>query len=363
MSLQCVVIDHAHKLAFRRTDETAFNGFSATLFAFHQEGYVMRTMMLSSLALTALLTTGCVTKQTHESALLELEQTRTALGDARSTIETQRSEISTQQQRIEDQKAQIAKLQKSIGEKQAKIEEQERLIAEQKGRIEDQLGQIESNRQELARGYGELKSLDAKKAEMQKELEAQMQSLDAIRSDLKDSKRQFETLKQIEAETQKRNEIYASFIDKLKNMIDGGQLTVSIEQGRIVINLPENVLFPSGSAMLNSEGRAALKQVAGLLSEFSDRRFQIEGHTDNVPIKTSRYPSNWELSTARALSVVHLMTQEGVAPQNVSAAGFGEFHPRADNETQEGRSLNRRIEIIMLPNLDILSSELPKLAN
>jgi len=145
-------------------------------------------------------------------------------------------------------------------------------------------------------------------------------------------------------------------------MIDGGQLTVSIEQGRIVINLPDNVLFKSGSANLNSEGKDALTKIAAVLSQFSDRRFQIEGHTDNRPINSARFPSNWELSTSRALTVVHLLTDMGVSSENISAAGFGEFHPRADNETEEGRQLNRRIEIIMLPNLDILSNELPKVA-
>ena len=73
-------------------------------------------------------------------------------------------------------------------------------------------------------------------------------------------------------------------------------------------------------------------------ANFSDRRFQIEGHTDNVPIKSARFPSNWELSTARALAVVHLLTDMGVTPENLSAAGFGEFRPRADNDTDEGKT-------------------------
>ena len=170
-------------------------------------------------------------------------------------------------------------------------------------------------------------------------------------------------LSKIEVETKRRNEIYAQFVNRLQSMIDGGQLTVSIDAGRIVINLPNNVLFNTGSANLNTEGKQAMAQIGEVLSQFTDRRFQIEGHTDNVPIKSARYPSNWELSTARALAVVHLLSEMGVTPENISAAGFGEFRPRADNETEEGRRLNRRIEIVMLPNLDILSSELPKVTS
>jgi chemotaxis protein MotB len=198
---------------------------------------------------------------------------------------------------------------------------------------------------------------------MRKSLGDTQEELTASQEQLTASQAEIATLRKIEAETKRRNEIYAEFVNKLQSMIDGGQLTVSIDAGRIVINLPDNVLFNSGSANLNLEGRQAITQVGEVLSQFSDRRFQIEGHTDNVPIKSARYPSNWELSTARALSVVHLMTEIGVKPENISAAGFGEYRPRADNENDEGKQLNRRIEIVMLPNLDILSSELPKVTS
>jgi chemotaxis protein MotB len=198
---------------------------------------------------------------------------------------------------------------------------------------------------------------------MRKSLGDTQEELTASQEQLTASQAEIATLRKIEAETKRRNEIYAEFVNKLQSMIDGGQLTVSIDAGRIVINLPDNVLFNSGSANLNPEGRQAITQVGEVLSQFSDRRFQIEGHTDNVPIKSARYPSNWELSTARALSVVHLLTEIGVKPENISAAGFGEYRPRADNETDEGKQLNRRIEIVMLPNLDILSSELPKVTS
>jgi chemotaxis protein MotB len=185
-------------------------------------------------------------------------------------------------------------------------------------------------------------------------------SLGSTQAKLTASQAEIATLSKIEAETKRRNEIYAQFVNRLQSMIDGGKLTVNIDAGRIVLNLPNNVLFKTGSANLNPEGQEALTQIGGVLKQFSDRRFQIEGHSDNVPIKSSRFPSNWELSTARALSVVHLLTEMGVTPENISAAGFGEFRPRADNEDEDGRKLNRRIEIVMLPNLDILSSELPK---
>lgn len=271
----------------------------------------MRSIMTIGLIVVALLSTGCVSTKTHEMALQELDKTRSSLTEAEKTI------------------------------------------SDQTAKIEGQRREIEANNVAIARAKSDLVDLESKRSHLQ-------HAFDDEQIRLSESESQLETMRQIEAETKKRDEIFARFVSELQKMIDGGQLTVSIEQGRIVINLPENVLFKSGRAAVNEEGQEALKQIASVLKEFSDRRFQIEGHTDNVPIKSSRYPSNWELSTSRALSVVHLMIEEGVQAQNVSAAGFGEFHPRADNETAEGRALNRRIEIIMQPNLDILSNELPK---
>jgi len=274
----------------------------------------MKNIIIISLGLVALLTTGCVTKGTHEATLAELGKTKDSLITAQSKIDKQGEDIKTQQL------------------------------------------EIEQNLEQISKTNSELSKLEENKLALQKDFAASQELLNS-------SEAQLETMRQIEAETKKRNEIYARFVNELQKMIDGGQLTVSIEKGRIVINLPDNVLFATGHSNVNPEGKEALKQIAAVLKEFSDRSFQVEGHTDNIPMKSSRYPSNWELSTARALNVVHLMVQEGVDAKNISAAGFGEFQPRADNETKEGRALNRRIEIIMLPNLEILSNELPKVIN
>lgn len=274
---------------------------------------------------------GCVSSGKYETALAEIDTMQQSLGSAQEEINRNRRQINITEQELETARTEIAAAQDKIQQKQKLLEQTSH--------------ELETAKNQVLTTQSDLKVLEEKKIALQKELS--------------DSRSQLATLRRIEAETQRRNEIYAQFIERLKTMIDGGQLTVSIEQGRIVINLPNNVLFNSGSARLNSDGNKALTQIAGVLSQFSDRRFQIEGHTDNNPIRSTRFPSNWELSTARALAVVHIMTDLGVAAENISAAGFGEFHPRADNNSGEGRRLNRRIEIVMLPNLDILSNELP----
>jgi chemotaxis protein MotB len=242
--------------------------------------------------------TGCVSSRKHDAALQELSDTRLSLVSAHSEIDQERQELA-----------------------------QLRLQLDSAGK---ELIDLQIKRQDLQRA-------------------------------LQQSNLQLELLREVEFETQRRNEIYAQFVERLQGMIDAGQLSVNIKNGRIVIELPNNILFDSGHAKLNEEGKQALTQVASILTQFQDRRFQVEGHTDDRPINSALYPSNWKLSTARSLAVVHLLIDADVNPNNLSAAGFGEHQPRADNATPEGRQLNRRIEIVMLPNLDILSDEIPRL--
>lgn len=290
---------------------------------------------LTLIIFTSLVLSACVSSGKHEQTLAEMEQVKQSLGNAQTEISQNKQQINETEKELESSRMKNEMAQEEIKRNQLKIAQTEE--------------ELETAKSQIVSATDELMNLEKRKQ--------------ALQNELSESQSQMVTLRNIENETKRRNQIYANFVDRLKTMIDGGQLTVSIEQGRIVINLPNNVLFKSGSANLNAEGKEALTQIAAVLVQFSERRFQIEGHTDNNPIKSARYPSNWELSTTRALTVVHLLTDMDVNPENLSAAGLGEFRPRSDNDSDEGRQFNRRIEIIMLPNLDILSNELPKLSS
>jgi chemotaxis protein MotB len=122
--------------------------------------------------------------------------------------------------------------------------------------------------------------------------------------------------------------------------------------------MASEILFPSGKAKLSPQGEQAIAEVAQVLATIADRNFQVAGHTDNVPIKKKKFKSNWELSTARAVAVVKHMIKNGMDSTNLSAAGYAETQPAASNDTEEGRAQNRRIEIVLQPNLD----ELPNLS-
>lgn len=159
-------------------------------------------------------------------------------------------------------------------------------------------------------------------------------------------------------ERQKQAEVrlktFRTMLERFRNMIASGKLRVKIVRGRMVVELAENILFDSGKAELKPEGQQALTEVASVLTTIADRSFQITGHTDNVPINTTRYPSNWELSAARAVNVTRYLATQGVQAERLSAAGYADTQPVAENDSVEGRQQNRRIEIVLMPNLDEL---------
>lgn len=139
---------------------------------------------------------------------------------------------------------------------------------------------------------------------------------------------------------------------RLKREINDKEVSIEMLEKGLVITFVSEVLFDSGKATLKTDSFGTLDKIAGVLqTTVKDLKIGIEGHTDNIPIKVSGWKSNWELSSARAMSVLHyLVDKKGVAPKRVSATGYGEFQPVASNGTVEGRQKNRRVEIVILPN-------------
>jgi len=155
-----------------------------------------------------------------------------------------------------------------------------------------------------------------------------------------------------------RAAMFRSLVEKLRSMVDAGQIKVTVRNGRMLLVLPNDILFDSGKTELKAEGKDAIAKVAKVLATMpADRHFLVAGHTDNLPIHSKKFRSNWELSTERAVEVVRLLVENGMKPNQVGAAGYAEYDPAADNATADGQKQNRRIEIVVEPNL----SELPSL--
>jgi chemotaxis protein MotB len=202
-------------------------------------------------------------------------------------------------------------------------------------------------------------SLEARLKEMSDNNAALAERLNLAGAEKGTLERALEELRARERQAQARLQVFTEMLNKFKAMIDSGKLRVRVVRGRMVVELAENILFDSARADLKKEGQEALTQVAGVLSSIENRDFQVAGHTDNIPIKSAKFPSNWELSTARAVVVTKFLSAQGVDPTRVSAAGYADTQPVASNADPEGRKQNRRIEIVLMPNLD----ELPDLSS
>ncbi len=264
-----------------------------------------------ALLIVFLLTACGVPQEEHDEVLAFLENTQMELADtqrAKADLEEQLSgEIAALNDRIDEVSAEKASLQ-----------------------------------EELEVTKGDLALYESRKGSLEEALEASREELDELR----EARRQ----------TEERLQVYRHVASQLASMVEAGQLSVTIRDGRMVINLADDILFDSGRTDIKNEGQEALVELAEVLQDFENRSFLIAGHTDNVPIRSARFGSNWELSTARAVEVVQFLQENGVDPTNLAAAGYGEYDPIASNDDPETRALNRRIEIILMPTIDELPS-------
>lgn len=173
--------------------------------------------------------------------------------------------------------------------------------------------------------------------------------LEAENTKLKENLAQL-TQKSQEAEAQSNT--YKNLVKEMKDEVAKGEITITELKGKLTMDVVDKILFASGESKVKKEGLAVLKRVVDILKDVKDKNIRIEGHTDNVQIAASLakvYPTNWELSAARALNVAKFLQEQGIDPKLISATAYGEYQPLADNSTPEGRAKNRRIAIILTP--------------
>jgi chemotaxis protein MotB len=182
------------------------------------------------------------------------------------------------------------------------------------------------------------------------ELRRKVADLDAENTKLKAENASL--VKAREEQVRKVSSTYESLLEKMKSEISQGQVTISELKGRLTVNMVDSILFDPGKAEVKKGGREILGKVISILKDVSDQSIRIEGHTDDVPISRAlaqRYPTNWELSAARAINVARFLQDQGIDPGNLSAVAYGEWKPVATNDTAEGKAKNRRIEINLVP--------------
>lgn len=190
----------------------------------------------------------------------------------------------------------------------------------------------------------------------QKELTDKVEKLEGEKAELATAKEDLS--KEVEAKSGELAELkgtYDKLEEKMKGEIASGEISLSQDGGRLRVGLVDKILFDSGEAAVSKRGEEVLARVGAVLATIDDKQIQVSGHTDRTPISdklVGQFPSNWELSTARAINVVRFLSEKAsVPPQRLVASGYGEYHPIANNKTAAGRARNRRIEILLTPSL------------
>ncbi|MBN1772706.1 MAG: OmpA family protein [Deltaproteobacteria bacterium] len=221
--------------------------------------------------------------------------------------------------------------------------------------LQDQLAQRDQKIQADEERIGELTT---ERDSLQGQVRDLFSQAGQLEANLTEIQRLYDEARRQQEQQAARLAAFRATLEKFRAMIESGRLRVRFVGGRMIVEMASNVLFPSGSAELSEMGRQTLSELAAVLMTIPDRTFQVAGHTDDVPMGSGRFKDNWELSTERALSVVRFLQEVGVRPTVLGAVGYGEFQPVGDNTSESGREQNRRIEVVLMPNLD----ELPDLS-
>ena len=227
--------------------------------------------------------------------------------------------------------------------------------------LTDQFNVLTTKNNDLQKKYETLVNMSLSQTDkLSKALLLKSEELDAKEKLLKEREKTLDEMNEVIA---RQDSITKSLNSILRNALLGfnsDELSVEIKNGKVYVSMSDKLLFKSGSSAVEAKGKEALKLLGGVLDKNVDIDILVEGHTDNVPIKTSVYKDNWDLSVARATSIVRILASDyKIAPTRMTASGKGEYFPKAGNDTAEGRAKNRRTEIILSPKLD----ELMKLLN
>jgi len=280
---------------------------------------MIRRLLTIVLGLALFVLSGCVGKKKYDAVVQDREELKKELAktqqEAKKTEEKLESKIESRDQRIQQLEEKVANLEK----------------------------EKKQTEEELKKAKGTLEMYEDETGSLQDKLDA--------------TKEELATLRKKQREQEERLQRYRDLAKRLAETFKSDQLSVKVRNGKMVIEMRDKVLFNSGSARVNDNGKKVLEELANVLQDISEREFLVAGHTDNVPINSGQFEDNWELSTARAGNVVRLLKEKGVSPEQLSAAGYSKYDPIADNSTDKGKAKNRRIEIVLMPKV----SELPNL--
>lgn len=274
-------------------------------------------------ALMVVLTlSGCVWTSEYKAKLAEIDGLQKNIAGLEDQNRSKDKDIAGLQQQVSDltkQKEQLEKEKAGLQQENANIK-----------------SALEMNRSQLTREVVDLKNKLSENTARIAELNAQAEQL---------AQEKERAVAQVKG-------TYDSLLKELKEEIKEGQIKITQLKDKLTVNMVDKILFDSGSAVIKKNGKQVLDRVAEILKGVKGQQIKVEGHTDNVPIGpglADKFPSNWELSTARATTVVRYLQERGVSPAFLSAEGYAEYQPVAPNDSDENKAQNRRIEIVLVP--------------
>lgn len=317
----------------------------------------MKIKTISAGVLALALMTSCVSKKVYtdlETKYADLKKENRTLADENAAIGKEKNELDL---KSKDLQAQLDKL----------IAERDKLSKDYAS-TKSGLDKMQSSYNDLEKSSGETNaSISKKNRELLAELEAkgkalaaEQQRLNMLKAELDERSQRVDELEGMIAAQEAGLKKLKETLSKALNGFEGKGLTVEQKNGKVYVSMENKLLFGSGSWTVGTEGKKAVVEVGKVLAANPEISVLIEGHTDNVAYKGSGdIVDNWDLSTKRATAIVHILKEnKGVDAKNLTAAGRSEFAPIAGNDTAEGKSKNRRIEIILTPKLDEISKML-----
>jgi len=299
--------------------------------------------------ISGLLGSCVVSKKQFDELLTEKVKLEGELASLESKIDSLETDVENLESSLATTTGERDELEKELTDKKQTLSDLQLEHDQLKGYYENAI----NNSGRLSR---DLKDQANRLMALQKTLEQTEYDNNILADSLESREQKVAELERILGETQSAIRNLKDMVSQALNNFASSELTVEQRDGRIYVSLSEQLLFKSGSAEVDPQGKKALAQLAEALQNSKEVRILVEGHTDNVPISSpSRYmKDNWDLSVMRATSIVHILLNNGVEPAMITAAGRGEYAPIAPNDTRENKQKNRRTEIILTPDLSAL---------
>jgi chemotaxis protein MotB len=293
------------------------------------------------------------TQARFAAARTELAEAQAELSATRGGLSTAQAELAGARAGLEAARGELTSTRGELGAAREELADARAALDAAKAEAAAAKGEASTAKAEAGAASAELAAARAAVDATRAELDTLQAELDVTRRDLGDTRAR---LAERERQLKQTTATFDTLVADLKGEIAEGQVKITRLRDRLTVNLVDKILFESGSTVINPRGQRVLGKVAEVLRPITDKRVQIEGHTDNVPIAAglaARFPSNWELSVARATVVARfLQDQGGLDPARLVATGYGQYRPLAPNDTPEGRAQNRRIEIVLVPATD-----------